>query len=71
MFRNRKLKVYFYRGFAKHGQKFIFTKQEGERERKSVIELGSKLKEMRLKKNLTQEELADRCELTKGYISQL
>ena len=36
-----------------------------------MIELGSKLKEMRLKKNLTQEELADRCELTKGYISQL
>ena len=26
---------------------------------------------MRLQKALTQEELADRCELTKGYISQL
>ncbi len=36
-----------------------------------MIELGSKLKEMRLRKNLTQEELANRCELTKGYISQL
>lgn len=35
------------------------------------MELGTKLKEMRLMKNLTQEELADRCELTKGYISQL
>ena len=35
------------------------------------MELGAKLKEMRLQKNLTQEELADRCELTKGYISQL
>ncbi len=35
------------------------------------MELGMKLKEMRLQKNLTQEELADRCELTKGYISQL
>lgn len=35
------------------------------------MELGTKLKEMRLRKNLTQEELADRCELTKGYISQL
>lgn len=63
--------VYFYRGFTKRGQKFISTKQEGEKERKSVIELGSKLKEMRLRKNLTQEELANRCELTKGYISQL
>ncbi len=35
------------------------------------MELGAKIKEMRLQKNLTQEELADRCELTKGYISQL
>lgn len=35
------------------------------------MELGAKLKDMRQQKNLTQEELADRCELTKGYISQL
>ncbi len=35
------------------------------------MELGTKLKDMRQQKNLTQEELADRCELTKGYISQL
>ncbi len=35
------------------------------------MELGAKLREMRQQKNLTQEELADRCELTKGYISQL
>lgn len=35
------------------------------------MELGAKLRDMRQKKNLTQEELADRCELTKGYISQL
>ena len=35
------------------------------------MELGAKLKDMRQRKNLTQEELADRCELTKGYISQL
>lgn len=33
--------------------------------------LGNKIKELRLQLNLTQEELADRCELTKGYISQL
>ncbi|MBQ7226801.1 MAG: cupin domain-containing protein [Clostridia bacterium] len=33
--------------------------------------IGTKLKALRLKSMLTQEELADRCELTKGYISQL
>lgn len=35
------------------------------------MEIGTKIKSLRLKSNLTQEELADRCELTKGYISQL
>ncbi len=35
------------------------------------MEIGAKIKDLRLKNNLTQEELADRCELTKGYISQL
>lgn len=35
------------------------------------MEIGCKLKQMRLQCGLTQEELADRCELTKGYISQL
>ena len=35
------------------------------------MEIGIKIKELRLKNQLTQEELADRCELTKGYISQL
>ena len=35
------------------------------------MNLGEKIKQMRLQKGLTQEELADRCELTKGYISQL
>ena len=35
------------------------------------MELGKKIKRMRNQKGLTQEELADRCELTKGYISQL
>lgn len=33
--------------------------------------LGEKIKDLRLACELTQEELADRCELTKGYISQL
>lgn len=35
------------------------------------MEIGTKLKQLRLGCGLTQEELADRCELTKGYISQL
>ncbi len=35
------------------------------------MNLGKKIKQMRNQKSLTQEELADRCELTKGYISQL
>ncbi|MBQ8319953.1 MAG: helix-turn-helix transcriptional regulator [Clostridia bacterium] len=35
------------------------------------MDIGKKIKQMRNQKGLTQEELADRCELTKGYISQL
>ncbi len=35
------------------------------------MNLGEKIKQMRNQKGLTQQELADRCELTKGYISQL
>jgi transcriptional regulator with XRE-family HTH domain len=33
--------------------------------------IGDKIKELRLQCDFTQEELANRCELTKGYISQL
>ena len=36
-----------------------------------MIEIGRKIKQYRLQLGLTQEELADRTELTKGYISQL
>ena len=35
------------------------------------MELGDKIKQLRLQCELTQEELANRCELSKGYISQL
>lgn len=35
------------------------------------MKLGEKLKEQRILKGLTQEELADRTELSKGFISQL
>lgn len=33
--------------------------------------IGEKIKRLRVQKNLTQEELADRCELSKGFISQV
>lgn len=35
------------------------------------MQIGVKLKELRVLKGLTQEELADRAELSKGFISQL
>lgn len=35
------------------------------------MSIGEKIKRLRLENNLTQEELADRCELSKGFISQL
>lgn len=35
------------------------------------MHIGNKIKELRLLNMLTQQELADRCELSKGYISQL
>lgn len=35
------------------------------------MDIGQKIKDLRIAKSLTQEELADRAELTKGFISQL
>ncbi len=35
------------------------------------MEIGAKIKQLRLQRGLTQEELADRCELSKGFISLL
>ena len=36
-----------------------------------MMSIGDKIKRLRLRLNLTQEELADRTELSKGFISQL
>ncbi len=36
-----------------------------------MINIGEKIKYLRQANGLTQEELADRCELSKGFISQL
>lgn len=35
------------------------------------MEIGEKLRQLRQQRGLTQEELADRCELSKGFISQV
>jgi transcriptional regulator with XRE-family HTH domain len=35
------------------------------------MNIGEKIKQLRIKNGLTQEELANRCELSKGFISQL
>ena len=35
------------------------------------MDIGEKLKQLRQQRGLTQEELADRCELSKGFISQV
>ena len=35
------------------------------------MQIGDKLRRLRLQRGLTQEELADRCELSKGFISLL
>lgn len=36
-----------------------------------VMDIGKSLHSLRLQRGLTQEELADRCELSKGFISQV
>lgn len=35
------------------------------------MDIGEKIRQLRLQRGLTQEELGDRCELSKGFISQL
>src|SRR5690554_6792905 len=35
------------------------------------MNIGEKIKELRIYNGLTQQELADRCELSKGFISQV
>ena len=37
----------------------------------SGFAIGAKIRELRIKNGLTQEELANRCELSKGFISQI
>lgn len=39
--------------------------------REAIVEIGQRIKQLRVMKGLTQEELADRAELSKGFISQV
>lgn len=36
-----------------------------------TLDIGEKLRKLRIRRGLTQEEMADRCELSKGFISQV
>lgn len=38
---------------------------------KDMLQVGERIRELRMSQGLTQEELADRADLTKGFISQL
>ena len=40
-------------------------------ERKSLVDIGKKLKDLRLQNDLTLNDLASRSELTKGFLSQV
>ena len=39
--------------------------------REAIVEIGQRIRQLRVMKGLTQEELADRAELSKGFISQV
>ncbi len=44
----------------------VMSEKEGK-----IMEIGNKIRNLRVQKGLTQEELANRCELSKGFISQV
>ena len=35
------------------------------------MDIGKRIRQLRIRNGLTQQELASRCELTKGFVSQL
>ena len=45
--------------------------QKAEGGEKRLMDIGKKIRSLRLQRGLTQQELGDRCELSKGFISQL
>ena len=60
------MKILYNHCLVRLNLKFNNYKKEGD-----YMEIGRKIKDLRIAKGLTQEELADRSELSKGFISQL
>ena len=74
MFNNTKLFAYFYIQLV--FVNFVYDTGSNPvsgtiQKQEAIMDIGNKLKELRVLKGLTQEELADRSELSKGFISQL
>lgn len=55
----------------RHPKRFARAAAEFRKAYFMSIDIGEKIKELRIMNGLTQEELADRAELSKGFISQL
>ena len=64
MFNNTKLFAYFYIQLV--FVNFVYKKCYLQVKQEDIMDIGNKLKELRVLKGLTQEELADRSELSKG-----
>ena len=58
-------------GLIYFASKFSNLKLIGTREEADAVNIGNKLRRLRLQRGLTQAELADRCELSKSFISLL
>ena len=54
-----------------NGHRICIVKLKLQKKGGVAMDIGGKIKRMRIEKQLTQEELANRCELSKGFISQL
>ena len=47
------------------------AREQETKERREIMDIGDRIRQMRIERGLTQEELANRAELSKGYISQI
>ena len=57
--------------FEEHLEKEYGNKNSPKRVKYEAFKLGVMLQELRKEKNLTQEQLADKCGTTKNYISRI
>ena len=64
-------KLFGYDRFSHRNAKLLVKSKRYFQWEELGVNFGEKLKELRIRKGLTQEELADRSELSKGFISQL